>query len=250
MAEDFRSKLRRLRRERGLEPSASEPAGERGLPSWMRARLEREHSLAPPDAHLRRSGAPQRLQRVGELCWRETRFPVQHRHGEWQLAEVDAASGADLALLGGDERLETLDLRGAVYLDIETNGLAGGSGTYAFQVGLGRFDGDEFELWQGFLEDPGRARVLLEDVARRVQAPDCPIVGHDWDQLLSKVADRIAIRHLVLDTCSAGSRRSDLILRSSLRRRHTHRGPGIDNHLQSFPLAAHLRPCANSHGTA
>ena len=40
-----------------------------------------------------------------------------------------------------------------LYLDTETTGLAGGTGTYAFLVGVGFFDGGEFEVRQYFMRD-------------------------------------------------------------------------------------------------
>ena len=42
-------------------------------------------------------------------------------------------------LLSRDERLKELDLEKTLFLDTETTGLAGGTGTFAFMVGLGFF---------------------------------------------------------------------------------------------------------------
>lgn len=40
------------------------------------------------------------------------------------------------------------------FLDTETSGLAGGTGTYAFMIGIGRFTEDGFSLSQFFMRDP------------------------------------------------------------------------------------------------
>src|SRR5438034_1333048 len=48
-----------------------------------------------------------------------------------------------------------------LYLDTETTGLAGGTGTYAFLVGVGFFDGDEFEVQQYFMRDLDDEPALL-----------------------------------------------------------------------------------------
>ncbi|HEX7589182.1 MAG TPA: ribonuclease H-like domain-containing protein, partial [Anaerolineae bacterium] len=48
-----------------------------------------------------------------------------------------------------------------VFLDTETTGLAGGSGTYAFLVGVGRYDGETFRLLQFFMRDPIEEPALL-----------------------------------------------------------------------------------------
>ncbi|MCK4299807.1 MAG: ribonuclease H-like domain-containing protein, partial [Planctomycetes bacterium] len=47
------------------------------------------------------------------------------------------------------------------FLDTETTGLAGGTGTYAFLVGVGRYDGQEFHLAQFFMRDPIEEPALL-----------------------------------------------------------------------------------------
>ncbi len=51
--------------------------------------------------------------------------------------------------------------RRLLYLDTETTGLAGGTGTYAFLVGVGFFDGDHFEVRQLFMRDLDEEPALL-----------------------------------------------------------------------------------------
>jgi uncharacterized protein YprB with RNaseH-like and TPR domain len=52
-----------------------------------------------------------------------------------------------------------------VFLDLETTGLAGGAGTYAFLVGLAWFDGAVFRTRQFFLSSYTAERALLAAVA-------------------------------------------------------------------------------------
>jgi len=47
---------------------------------------------------------------------------------------------------------------------VETTGLAGGAGTYAFLVGLGWFEGQEFRLRQVFMRDYGEEPALVSVV--------------------------------------------------------------------------------------
>jgi uncharacterized protein YprB with RNaseH-like and TPR domain len=56
------------------------------------------------------------------------------------------------------------DSRGtrALFLDVETTGLAGGAGTYAFLVGCGWFEGALFRVRQLFLSSSVAERALLE----------------------------------------------------------------------------------------
>src|SRR5207253_4242092 len=48
-----------------------------------------------------------------------------------------------------------------LFLDTETTGLAGGTGTYAFLVGVGRLDGDRFVVAQYFMRDLDEEPALL-----------------------------------------------------------------------------------------
>jgi uncharacterized protein len=48
-----------------------------------------------------------------------------------------------------------------VFLDTETTGLAGGTGTHVFLVGVGRFAGGAFHVRQFFMRHPGDERSLL-----------------------------------------------------------------------------------------
>src|SRR3989304_3405674 len=47
----------------------------------------------------------------------------------------------------------TDDIAGAAFIDVETTGLAGGTGTYVFLVGLGAFEDGSFRLRQFFMAD-------------------------------------------------------------------------------------------------
>lgn len=58
----------------------------------------------------------------------------------------------------------TRDLDTTLFIDTETTGLAGGTGTHVFLVGVGRFDGPRFVVRQFFLRHPGEERALLAAV--------------------------------------------------------------------------------------
>jgi uncharacterized protein YprB with RNaseH-like and TPR domain len=52
-----------------------------------------------------------------------------------------------------------------LFLDTETTGLAGGTGTYAFLVGLGWWEEDDFVVEQHFMREHGEERSLLLEVS-------------------------------------------------------------------------------------
>jgi len=66
-----------------------------------------------------------------------------------------------LVRLARDERLASLDFGSTIFFDIETTGLGTGSGTYAFMVGFGTFEGGQFCLRQYLMRDYDEEGALL-----------------------------------------------------------------------------------------
>jgi uncharacterized protein YprB with RNaseH-like and TPR domain len=113
---------------------------------------------ARPTIEALLEGAVEETER-GKLLVVRRRFPVGHRHGAQPLLAAREAAPAALALLSrGGAPAEGHRL---LYLDTETTGLAGGTGTYAFLVGVGFFDGDDFEVRQFFMRDLDEEPALL-----------------------------------------------------------------------------------------
>src|SRR4029453_14418060 len=121
-------------------------------------RIERRTRAAAP-APPRRAGTLEELvggaveeTERGPLLVARRRYSIGHAHGRHRLTPAAGPAPPALAMLG---RAETSpDGRRLAYLDTETTGLAGGTGTYAFLVGVGFVDGDEFEVCQLFMRDP------------------------------------------------------------------------------------------------
>ncbi len=98
--------------------------------------------------------------RQGETFVSEQIFPSDYRHGLTPLRiSVPLLTVAQWAR---DARLADLPLESFAFLDVETTGLAGGTGTYAFLVGVGRFEGENFHLVQYFMRDPSEESAMLE----------------------------------------------------------------------------------------
>ncbi len=87
------------------------------------------------------------------------RFAAGHLHGAQPLALARRMAPGPLALLG--RAAAPPESHRLLYLDTETTGLAGGTGTYAFLVGVGFFDGDDFEVRQYFMRDLDEEPALL-----------------------------------------------------------------------------------------
>jgi uncharacterized protein YprB with RNaseH-like and TPR domain len=98
----------------------------------------------------------------------ETTYPRDYRHGRGTLA-LDG-SLETIAAWAREPRLAQSDTGNLVFLDIETTGLAGGTGTYAFLVGFGRFRADDFWVTQFFMRDPTEEPALLAALAQHLDA--------------------------------------------------------------------------------
>lgn len=101
--------------------------------------------------------------RLGDTYISERHYPLDYQHGLVPILSVDGLES--LSTWAGDPRLASMKPSDFVFLDTETSGLAGGTGTYAFMVGAGRFEEQGFRLVQFFMEDPAREPALLEALA-------------------------------------------------------------------------------------
>jgi uncharacterized protein YprB with RNaseH-like and TPR domain len=98
--------------------------------------------------------------RQGETFISEQTYPSSYRHGLIPLRACVPL--LTIAQWARDERLADLPIESFAFMDTETSGLAGGTGTYAFIVGVGRFEGEIFHLSQFFMRDPSEEAALLE----------------------------------------------------------------------------------------
>lgn len=124
--------------------------GAQGLPTQQgTSPLQPPHPAASLESRLQ-GEAIQTL--LGESFVIRNSFPLGHPHGQAQLALRPCP--ACLAAWAGIPGLPDFPIDTFAFLDTETTGLSGGTGTLAFLIGVGRFIDDRFELRQFFLRDP------------------------------------------------------------------------------------------------
>ncbi|MGQ9800980.1 MAG: ribonuclease H-like domain-containing protein [Candidatus Saccharicenans sp.] len=99
----------------------------------------------------------------------ENSYKLEARYGQIPLSVGLDIPGSVLAVLARDEQFESLSLSGAVLLDLETTGLAGGTGTVPFLVGLGFFEKDTFKIVQYFLNDLAAEGRMLADLKQLLE---------------------------------------------------------------------------------
>ena len=133
---------------------------------------------APPPRVQRRGGIEQSVPGEviqndhGAFFLTDQTFPLDYLHGSHTLATLLDHRPETLSCLTGDDSLAQIDLRRVAFLDTETTGLAGGTGTYAFLVGVGHFDGDQFRVRQYFMRDFGEERAMLHHLAESLASVD------------------------------------------------------------------------------
>jgi len=107
---------------------------------------------------------PVAAERRAGVAAREQVFPLDCRRWLPELRPADPR-GAQLI---SNFKFEISDISDWIFLDVETTGLAGGTGTYAFLVGLGWLAPEGFYVRQYFLRDLAAEGELLEQVAEQL----------------------------------------------------------------------------------
>ena len=103
----------------------------------------------------------------GRFLLGRRRFPRDHHHGAVRLDQALALSARWLSRLGRD--LEQMDFERVVFLDTETTGLSGGTGTYAFLIGLAWIEPDGICLEQLFMREHAEESAMLAYLADRLR---------------------------------------------------------------------------------
>ena len=134
-----------------------------------------------------------------------------HHHGRTPIANALRVPTERLAQLALEPALESIDLRRALFFDTETTGLAGGTGTVPFLIGIGWFEDESMRIQQLFLPEMGREAPMLHWLRERVQQSSCVVSfngkAFDWPLLrtrfvLNRVPAPVLPPHLDLLHCA------------------------------------------------
>lgn len=105
----------------------------------------------------------------GPVFVTEAQWPADHRYGQVALLPEPGLGLRSLAAWAQDERLSGCAPEHLVFLDTETTGLAGGTGTYTFLIGVGAYQEGQFRLAQFFMRDPIEEAAQLALVQEFIQ---------------------------------------------------------------------------------
>jgi uncharacterized protein YprB with RNaseH-like and TPR domain len=154
----------------------------------------------------------------GELCRTElgcclkrtTILPAGGWYGPQQTPEPDEIDPAVVARVSRDGRFESLTPGDFLFLDTETTGLAGGTGTLAFMVGVGFWQEGSLQVIQYFMPDYPEEQALLSLLEQDVggysslvtfngKSFDVPLLSSRFVSIRSEMASRMcSLPHLDL----------------------------------------------------
>lgn len=122
---------------------------------------------------------------------KETLLEPDYCHGRVAIARAKVLPAELFAKLALDPALAEIDFSRALFLDTETTGLSGGTGTLAFLIGLARFVDDSLLIEQLLLPDPSSEKAALELLRARVADASCLITyngkAFDWPLLVTRL---------------------------------------------------------------
>ena len=189
----------------------------------MSSFADRLRGVVGPGSGIRDSGFDRSAPDAAEILggeWRESprgkflvvdrKYTPGYRHGRVSIADclppwprlnlLSNSNGCRAALHGPPDSQRIL------FLDLETTGLAGGAGTYAFLVGCGWFEPPSpsasagqaacFRLRQFFLADFAAERALLESVAEFAGDAACVVTYNGKTFDLPLIETRFALQRM------------------------------------------------------
>ncbi len=115
----------------------------------------------------------------------ETRYANHQRHGSYEISDLIQLRPDLLDALSDGTIPDCHPTRWA-FLDTETTGLAGGSGTLAFLIGVGMIDGSGFRVRQFFIRDYAEEKSALHSLSALLKGFDVLVTynGRSYDQPL------------------------------------------------------------------
>ena len=132
------------------------------------------------------------LNEFGEHFQTERLHAAHRCHGSSDIGALAEMPDALLDALGENEIPAVPPQRWA-FLDTETTGLAGGSGTYAFLIGVGRITAEGFRVRQFFMREYAEERSVLSALNAHLNDFDVLITynGRTYDQPLLEARYRV-----------------------------------------------------------
>ncbi|MGD2294546.1 MAG: ribonuclease H-like domain-containing protein [Candidatus Aminicenantes bacterium] len=167
---DIKDKLKQIKKERESRSKTQKirDAWDKIDQEELSTKQKLEHliNLTRTEKKPKPQAAPFEPQEREPYRFIENPYPLDIRYGKIKISDGLNISGEMLTCLSKDTLFETLDLSTALFIDLETTGLSGGTGIIPFLVGLGYYRDDKFYVVQYFLGDPAAEERMVAELGQ------------------------------------------------------------------------------------
>ena len=94
----------------------------------------------------------------------ENAYSLDSRYGKIKISSGLGISGDILSCLSQEDAFRDLDLSTALFVDLETTGLSGGTGVVPFNIGMGFYRDDKFHVAQYFLGEMAEEERMIQEL--------------------------------------------------------------------------------------
>jgi uncharacterized protein YprB with RNaseH-like and TPR domain len=174
---EVRDRTRKIPRPEGRAEADETPAGDKKSVEKIWAELNKDATLSTKEKleqliHLK-PHAPSKpkapvfeQQPIEPLNLLENTYDLKAKYGRFSFSQGLEIPGDVLACFSREPAFSSLDLSTALFIDLETTGLSGGSGVIPFLAGLGYYRDDRFWVVQYFLGDPAEEDRMISEMSQ------------------------------------------------------------------------------------
>jgi uncharacterized protein YprB with RNaseH-like and TPR domain len=166
---DIKHKLEQIKKERGTRSKSQKIRKtweqlEKEANISLKEKLDRLITLTREEKPKQKTSTPFEPLSKEPLQFFENPYSLNTKYGKIHLAKGLEIKGDVLTYLSKDETFNHLDLSTALFVDLETTGLSGGTGVIPFLVGLGYYRDDKFWVTQYFLGDLAEEERMIQEL--------------------------------------------------------------------------------------
>lgn len=166
---DIKQKLEQLKKERETRSKSQKIKKtweqlEKEADISLKEKLDRLITLTRDEKPKHETSVPFEPLHREPLQFFENPFSLNTKYGKIHLSKGLEIKGDILTCLSKDETFNHLDLSTALFVDLETTGLSGGTGVIPFLIGLGYYRDDKFWVVQYFLGELAEEERMLQEL--------------------------------------------------------------------------------------
>ncbi len=125
-----------------------------------------------------------------------TTYTGDEVYGTELVQSLKLPAGKGFALAGKDENLLNFNYKTTLFIDTETTGLAGGTGTVCFLIGIGSFSDNQFVIEQYLMRDYDEETAVLKALESRFKQTEFLVSYNGKSYDLNIICTRLILNRL------------------------------------------------------